>query len=401
MGHEVGTEENMKDFLESWRAKPDKLTLAIRHERQAFFQPPRVRLPDISQKFLVGAGNDGATLLGHVITDQFCDLEIKKVLEEVRTLAQGLANADQPEPEQPRLRLQFFLPPDAICGASYPEVQGVPIEWFQWLPVDEDNIQIDKHPGARVTPAEGNVEGTIARLLGHLKWFADVAESVPREKPPIGWAFRIYNAAVRLQFHLTFSRGFMEHATRKEVSQFLSALEKLVKTGASITAPLRTVKGLAAARDTTIRKADRESLIKGVTKMLKAATKAGLATEIAAARDKTFEDAPNVAAMFQELREEGWGDTAQAKAAEERLDEQEPELADFCRALAGVVAARSPAVTESLRPAVQAAAQDLSRDFLAVAANNLGKGYRKLAKSGSALVDALVAVEGQSPTPSP
>lgn len=392
----VLTEENMENLVELWRAKPDELTLAIQQQRQAFFQPPQVRLPDISQRFLVGAGNDGATLLGHVITDQFCDPEITRVLEEVRTLAQGLANA-----EQLHLQLQFFLPPDASCSKVQAGIEGVPVDWFMWVPLSEDNIRIVKHVGFPLTHAEGSVEATIARLLRHLKWFADLAEFEPCANPPIGWAFKIYNAAVRLQFHLTFSRGLMEHASREEVSRFLSALEKLVKTGASITAPLRTPEGLAAARNTTIRKADRESLIKGVAKVLKAAVKAGVVAEIAAARDKAFEKAINVSEMFQQLREEGWGNAATAKGAEDRLEEQEPEVAEFCRALAGVIAARSPAVTESLRPAVKAAAQDLSRDFLAVASKHVGKQHRALAKSGSALVAALVAVEEWPSTPRP
>ncbi len=391
--------ENLVDF---WRARPDELQAAIRQREQNYSGEPKFADTSLGRNILVLAANDDEIVLGVVIKDQVCDPEITRAFQEVHGFIHSLRSVKTPDRREQRFRLKFFLPYGGICRQEQTGIEGVPIEWLQWIPVDEDNIQIDKHPGARITPAEGNVEGgTIARLLGHLKWFADVAESAPREKPPIGWAFRIYNAAVRLQFHLTFSRGFMEHATRKEVSQFLLALEKLVKTGASITAPLRTPEGLAAARDTKIRKADRESLIKGVTKVLKFAVKAGVVFEIAAARVKTFEGAPDVAEMFQQLRKEGWGDTVQAKAAEERLDEQEPELADFCRALAGVVAARSPAVTGSLRPVVQAAAQDLSRDFLAVAADNLGKGYRKLAKSGSALVDALVAVEGQSSTPNP
>ncbi len=193
--------ENLVDF---WRAKPYELRQAIRSYRSEYRTKPKsTSPPDTGTNLLVGAGDDGATLLGAVITDQSCDSEITKAFQEVRGFIQSQPKPEPGNIEQLSVRLQFFLPPDAMCGASYSGVQGVPVEWFQWVPVDEHYATIQAYAGFPLTRAEGNVETTIARLLGHLKWWEQAIRTGTASEPPTLQAILVHNAATLLEWHFS------------------------------------------------------------------------------------------------------------------------------------------------------------------------------------------------------
>lgn len=197
------TEDDVKYLVEHWRAKPNELQAAIWQQREGYFGTPKFAPTIISPNVVVLAGNDDDILFGVVITSQNCHSEIIHAFMAVRGFIHYLNSVKTPEPEQLRLKLQMFLPPDAICSQVQTGIEGVPVEWFQWIPVDEDNIRIDKHAGIPLTPDEGNAKTTIRRLLGHLKWWEQAIRSDAGTEPPYRTALLVYNAVTLLDWHFT------------------------------------------------------------------------------------------------------------------------------------------------------------------------------------------------------
>jgi hypothetical protein len=258
------------------------------------------------------------------------------------------------------------------------------------VPLDEQHVQIEK-----LDPGAGNIRqpvvdrsAAIPRILGHLTWLINTAKNASHEKPPIGWAFRVYSGAVQLAFHASFTPDAQSPVATSRGRKFTLALESLVTLGMKATKPLRIPGGLAAARDTTIRNAERDELIEAAEKVFEHALKSGLVGEITAERQRDFEAAPDVAALLRDLPGNGLGAEERHHAATAAL-QGDPELADLCRAIAGVVAARSPMVTNKVRPAIQAAAQEMATGFLGVAVENLPERHKVVGNATDELVKAL------------
>jgi hypothetical protein len=290
-------------------------------------------------------------------------------------------------------RIQVFVPPDWPSSGPT-SIAGVRVDWFTWVPVSEQEVQVEKlatAPGASSSQGSASAsDSVIARLLGHLKWLTETAKDATHEKPPIGWAFRVYSGAMQLAFHATFTPGVCNVTATNPGKKFTKALDSLVNAGATTTKPLRTPEGLAAARDTTVRNANRDELIEAAEKVFKHAIKSGLVGEITAERQRDFEAVPDVAALLRALPGNGSDSLARQENATAAL-QGDPELADLCRAVAGVVAARSPMVTGEVRPAVQAAAQEMATGFLGVAVENLPGRHKVVGKAAKRLVNALTA----------
>lgn len=376
-------------LIEYWRNRPEDLRRAVRDTRELFQRGPKAARGLPTGDYLVGESKSEAIVFGAVITDQCSTAEFTAVLKAAADFIEanrgGLQAARKAGRKTRQLvRLEVFLPP-YFAPDMPPSIEGVPVEWFRWVPVSEHQILIEKMAAV----SEGRVEGTsvIARLLGHLKWLAEVAKAVPQEKPPIGWAFRVYSAAVQLQFHTTVSSEVRAGLDRVPGQKVTKALAKLIEFGAHATEPLRAPEGLAAANETMIRRADRDDLVNALDRVVKHAIKAGLVLDVSAERNREFETAPDVPGLLRQLRNGGRGSAAALEAANAAL-EGEPELADLCRALAGFIAARSPIDTGAVRSPARAAAQDMAVRFLGVAAGNLPKRHRRLGAVIGNLLDA-------------
>ncbi len=367
-----------------WRADPKALREAVRNSREAYQRSPKAapRLTDAG--CLIGESKGGTVLYGVVVADAVRAGEVYTELQEIADTLKEVFRGR-------KARIQVFIPPD-WSSAGPTSVAGVRVDWFRWVPLSEHEVRVEKLAARSVAASLGTDDGVIARLLGQLKWLTELAKSAPDEKPPIGWAFRTYNAAVQLQFHIVFPLEGQTVTRSDSSSKLESAIATFVEIGAKVTKPLRTAKGLAAASDTTIRKGDRNALVKAVEKVLKQARRAEVVQDVTAARQQEFEHAPDVSKLLRSLTEHGWGSTASAQAAEAAL-EGEPELAELCRAVAGVVATRSPTLTGRVRPAAQAAAQEMATGFLGVAVENLPQRHKVVSKAARVLCTAMTACD--------
>lgn len=385
MQHELSEQGDMESrLIEYWRNRPEDLRRAIKASREAYRRTPKAapRLPDAA--CLVGESKGGNVLYGLVVADTALAGEFYVELQEIAT--QIKAHAHRRE-----ARLQVFVPPDWPHEVPT-SVQGVRVDWFRWVPVSEVELRFEELAGGSGATAGPALSGDsiIGRLLGHLKWLAGMANAASHQKPPIGWAFRVYSGAVQLAFHTSFNPDARAIIATDRGRKFTSALESLVTVGMNTTKPLRTPSGLAAARDTTIRNAERDELIEAAERVFKHAVKSGLVGEITAERQRDFEASPDVAALLRTLPGNGLDAEERHQAATASL-QSEPEFADLCRAIAGVVAVRSPTVTGEVRPAVQAAAQEMATGFLGVAVENLPKRHKIVGKAAKRLVSALEA----------
>lgn len=390
MQHELSEQGDMENrLIEYWRNRPEDLRRAVRDAREAFQRSPKAarRLP--AGDYLVGESTSGAVVFGVVITDQCSASELEPVLN----AAAAFIEANRADLQAARkagrktrqlVRLEVFLPP-YFAPDMPPSIEGVPVECFRWVPVSEHQVFVEKL--AAVSEGRAAGDSVIARLLAHLTWLAEVAKTAPKKKPPIGWAFRVYNAAVQLQLHAIASSEVRAGLDRVPDQKFTKALAKLIEFGAHATEPLRTPEGLAAANETMIRRADRDDLVNALDRVVEHAIKAGRVLDVSAERHREFETAPDVPGLLRQLRNGGRGSAAALEAANAAL-EGEPELADLCRALAGFIAARSPIDTGAVRLPARAAAQDMAVRFLGVAAGNLPKRHRRLGEMIGNLLDA-------------
>lgn len=379
-------------LTEQWRADPKGLREAVRSAREAYQRTPKAarRLPDAA--CLVGESKGGTVLYGLVVADAARAGEFYAELQETAVHIKSHAHRRE-------ARIQVFVPPD-WPHESPTSIAGVRVDWFRWVPVSEEELRVEKlgiRSGATAGPALPG-ESVIAKLLGHLKWLAEMANAAPYQKPPIGWAFRVYSGAVQLAFHTSFTPDAQAIIATSRGRKFTAALDSLVTAGMKTTKPLRTPGGLAAARDTTIRNAERDELIEAAEKVFKHALKSGLVGDITAERQRDFEAAPDVAALLRALPGDGKSAEERHRAATAAL-QGDPELADLCRAIAGVVAARSPMVTGEVRPAIHAAAQEMATGFLGVAVEHLPKRHKVIGKAAGTLVKALTALSSEDAGP--
>jgi hypothetical protein len=335
---------------------------------------------------LVGESKSGTVLYGLVVADAALAGDL---FAELQALAARLKERLRSR----EARIQVFVPPDWPSSGPT-SIAGFRVDWFRWVPLSEHEVRVEKCAAASgASSSQGSDsagESVIGKLLGHLKWLTGIAKKATHEKPPIGWAFRVYSGAVQLAFHASLTPGALAVTATTTGKKFTTALDSLVGAGAKTTKPLRTPEGLAAARDTTIRNAERDDLIEAAERVFKHAIKSGLVGEITAERQRDFEAAPDVAALLLTLPENGMESLARQGNATASL-QGDPELADLCRAVAGVVAARSPMVTGDVRPAVQAAAQEMATAFLVAAAKNLPNRHKVVGKAAKRLVNALEA----------
>lgn len=384
--------DESQHLAERWRADPQSLRQAIRDAREAYQRSPKAapRLPDTA--CLVGESKGGTVLYGLVVADAARASEFFAELQETAVHIKSHAHRRE-------ARIQVFVPPDWPHEVPT-SVAGVRVHWFRWVPVSEDEILVEKlaaDSGANAGAALSS-DSVIGRLLGHLKWLAEMANAAPNQKPPIGWAFRVYSGAVQLAFHTSFMPDAQAIIATNRGRKFTAALDSLVTAGMKTTKPLRTPGGLAAARDTTIRNAERDDLIEAAKRVFKHALKSGLVGDISAERQRDFEAAPDVAALLRALPGDGKGSEERHQAATAAL-QGDPELADLCRAIAGVAAVRSPKVTGEVRPAIHAAAQEMATGFLGVAVENLPKRHKVIGKAAGTLVKALTALSSEDAGP--
>jgi hypothetical protein len=192
-------------LIESWRDRPEDLRRAVQASREAYQRAPKAarRLPKAN--FLVGESKGGTVLFGAVIASDCSTAEFDAVLKQavdfIRANQGGLQAARKAGKKTRQLvRLEVFLPPDFFPDAP-PRVEGVPVEWFRWVPVHEQEVRVEKLAGRN--DAAPTAESVIARLLGHLAWWEQALCDGTGSETPYRKALLVYNAATLLEWHFT------------------------------------------------------------------------------------------------------------------------------------------------------------------------------------------------------
>lgn len=227
-------------------------------------------------------------------------------------------------------------------------------------------------------------KGVVPRLFEHLKWLAQVAAAAPDEKPPVGWAFRVQNSAVRLQFYLVYDTDLQQARASDAGTSCWESLQTLESLAAKLTKSLCTPEGIAAARDRFVSLASRDKLVTAIQDVLTLAVAAGFADDLDAMRHADLEAAPDVAQMLRDLQRDPRHANEHLERAREAMENEE-ELADLGRAIAGAIAARSPRVTSGNYSDAKDSAQHMATAFLGIAIQNLPGRHRRLRKTLAAI----------------
>lgn len=222
--------------------------------------------------------------------------------------------------------------------------------------------------------------GIVQRLLEHLKWLAQVVAAAPDEMPPVGWAFRVLNSAVRLELYLLYDANVQQARASHTGTSCWEALQKLEVLAAKLTKSLRTPEGIAAAGDKFVSLASRDKLVTAIRDVLALAVAAGLADDLEAVRHADLEAAPDVAKMLRDLPRDKRHANENLERARKAVENEE-ELADLGSAIAGAIAARSPQVTSGNYSAVKDSAEHMATSFLGIAITNLPGRHRRLRKA--------------------
>lgn len=192
-------------LIESWRNRPEDLRRAVQASREAYQCTPKAARKLPRTNYLVGESKGGAVLFGAVITSECStpefDAALTQAVDFIRANQGGLQAARKAGKKTRQLvRLEVFLPPD-FSPETPSRVEGVPIEWFRWVPVNEQEVRVEKL-AARNSPAAAGAS-VVARLLGHLAWWEQALRDGTGTETPYRKALLVYNAATLLEWHFT------------------------------------------------------------------------------------------------------------------------------------------------------------------------------------------------------
>jgi hypothetical protein len=237
------TEHGDMDRLTAyWRARPDLLRQAITVERAPYQVTPKLGHGFRSGEYLVGESNGGTVLIGIVLvgecTTAGCVEAVTQAVGFLKQNEDAFPHRKSGRKPGPKVRLEVFLPP-GVFPETVASLEGIRIQWFRWLPVDEQLVTVEKlaADAAATGVAAGAEAGVVARLLGHLAWWAQALRDGTGTETPYRQALLVYNAATLLEWHVTVpDRAPQEHlpdakankATLRAVNEFANAVRARV-----------------------------------------------------------------------------------------------------------------------------------------------------------------------------
>ena len=227
-------------------------------------------------------------------------------------------------------------------------------------------------------------DAAVESVLGHLAWLADVEHEWPERRLPLGWAFRVYNAAVvlRLRWHNSITlRSALAPTTLTKLDK---AIARLLAASSDSIDELRTPKGLAKASTLTMPVADRTRLADSLEKLLPPMAKHVYGGPVPPRRAPEYEKRLLVEAFLAEI-------TSGTGAA---IEDQ--RLAEYCRSLGDVIAVTGPKAA-ALSPSNRVLATQLATAALQVSASHLGSEHKRERTAAKALVRSLRATTKARP----
>jgi hypothetical protein len=235
-------------LIELWRSRPEDLRHAIRRSREAYHRAPKAagRLP--AAEYLVGESKGGPVLFGAVIADQCSTAEFEAAFKQATRFVEenrgGLTAARKAGKKKRQLvRLEVFLPPDFVPETPA-TIEGVPVEWFKWVPVNENEVRVEKLAVAQGKPSTGAGGGVIAKLLGHLAWWEQALRNGTGSETPYRKTLLVYNAATLLEWHFTapgkdprehFQNAKTREKAGKVIGEFVEAVRACVEKTEGVT----------------------------------------------------------------------------------------------------------------------------------------------------------------------
>jgi len=216
----TGTHEHgdMERLLKRWRSRPWDLLPAVSTALQlgADLKPHLPSrgttrlLPVFEQKIVYSEGPAGVLLVTLILSDEPSYRGVIGVVaEHVRQASAGLLralNKARPKASAGKLtacRLQVVLPPDEYLETP-PEIEGVPVRWFRWVPDDEHMLHVEVIQAATTTPAHSSSTTSppnVERILGHLAWWKNEIESGASTERAVRQLLLVNNAAALLEWH--------------------------------------------------------------------------------------------------------------------------------------------------------------------------------------------------------
>lgn len=219
----------MERLVTRWRNKPWELRTAVMTALQipadlTSVLPSRGStrlLPAIGQKVVYSAGPDGTLLVTLVLADEpsymgivshvaiHTGAELDKLLRAFNKALKTPSGKTSATPRPTRLRqarLQVVLPPDVFMERP-PIVEGVPVTWFRWLPLDEVTVHVEESAASGQASSShrssgGSGSGSIPRILGHMAWWKESLEAGTSTERAVRQLLLVQNAAVLLEWHL-------------------------------------------------------------------------------------------------------------------------------------------------------------------------------------------------------
>lgn len=214
--HEHG---DMERLLKRWRSRPWDLPPAVSTAlhlgtdlKPHFPSRGSTRLlPVFEQKIVYSEGPAGVLLVTLILWEEpsyqgVIEVVAKHVREESKSLLRAL-NKARPKASAGKLtacRLQVVLPPDEYLETP-PEIEGVPVSWFRWVPDDEHMLHVEAIRAAATTPAHNSATTsppTVERILGHLAWWKNAIESGTSTERAVRQLLLVNNAAALLEWHV-------------------------------------------------------------------------------------------------------------------------------------------------------------------------------------------------------
>jgi hypothetical protein len=204
-------------------------------------------------------------------------------------------------------------------------------------------------------------------LLRHLAWLAE-AETAHSRSPgiPIGWGFRVYNAAVLLRLRWIQAGTLQAALSESSRNKLARGIDKLVNIASDAIEELRTAKGQAKTAKLKLSAAERKKLSNLLEKVLRLALKHLMLVDVPAERTPEYE---------KRLPIEDWlastatTSSGTATTGNETLDE-------YCRALGAVIATHGPK-SRVLSAENKKLAQQMSVACLRIAAERVGRAHTR------------------------
>jgi hypothetical protein len=224
----------MERLVTLWRNKPWELRPAVITALQipadlSNVLPSRGAtrlLPAIAQKVVYSRGPADTLLVTLVLTDEPSYMgivshvaihtasELDKLLRAFNKTLKTPSGKPSATPRPTRLRqarLQVVLPPDVFIERP-PIVEGVPVTWFRWVPLDEATVHVEESaaheqpssspPTSSHRSSGSSSSGAIPRILGHMAWWKESLEAGTNTERAVRQLLLVQNAAVLLEWHL-------------------------------------------------------------------------------------------------------------------------------------------------------------------------------------------------------